>query len=157
MARAPFQVLVLPFRRGPDGLAFAVFRRADGDGTLWQGLAGGGEDDETPEAAARREMGEEAGIDPAAALIALPTKTLIPTDGWKGRQPWADVLQAIPEHAFAVELATGVEPRLSDEHLEYRWLDFAAASARLTWDGNRAALAALRALLDGQGDTHASR
>ena len=147
MARAPFQILVLPFRRGPSGLAFAVFRRADGDGNLWQGLAGGGEDDETPEAAARREMDEEAGIDRAATLIALPTLTRIPTAGWKGRQPWADQLETIPEHAFGVEVAADFQVRLSHEHLEFRWLDVAAAGARLTWEGNRHALAALWALL----------
>lgn len=147
MARAPFQILVLPFRRGAEGPVFAVFRRADGDGTLWQGLAGGGEDDETPEAAARREMGEEAGIDPALTLIPLPTATRIPTDGWKGRQPWADWLETIPEHAFGVEVAADFQVRLSDEHLEFRWLDAAAARALLTWEGNRAALAALGSLL----------
>ena len=41
MPRAPFQVLVLPYRRGDDGAyEFALFRRADA--SLWQGIAGGG-------------------------------------------------------------------------------------------------------------------
>jgi dATP pyrophosphohydrolase len=54
MARAPFQVLVLPYRRRPDGaLEYALFQRADSG--VWQAIAGGGENLETPEAAAARE------------------------------------------------------------------------------------------------------
>lgn len=145
MARAPFQVLVLPWRstagRGPE---FAVLRRADGDGTVWQALSGGGEDDETPEAAARREMSEEAAIDPGSPLSALTSRAEIPTLSWKGRQAWADHLDVIPEYAFAVEVSQGAEIRLSDEHAEMRWLGFEAASALLTYESNRAALAELR-------------
>ena len=51
--RAPFQILVIPFRRTAAGLEFAVLRRSDAD--YWQFVAGGGEDDETPLQAARRE------------------------------------------------------------------------------------------------------
>ena len=40
MARAPFQILVFPYRRRGDKFEFALFRRAD-DG-YWQGIAGGG-------------------------------------------------------------------------------------------------------------------
>ncbi|MDP9310318.1 MAG: hypothetical protein M3R24_05410 [Chloroflexota bacterium] len=47
MARAPFQVLVFPYHQRSDGIyVFAVFRRADDP--YWQGIAGGGEGDETP-------------------------------------------------------------------------------------------------------------
>ena len=58
MARAPFQVLVLPFRRtGGGGVEFAVLRRRDLG--LWQGVAGGGEDGEAPGQAAVREASED--------------------------------------------------------------------------------------------------
>lgn len=44
--RAPFQVLVLPFRKTTSGTEYALFRRSDsGD---WQTIAGGGDDGETP-------------------------------------------------------------------------------------------------------------
>lgn len=39
---------------------YAIFSRSDAG--YWQGVAGGGEDDETPIQAARRELAEEAGI-----------------------------------------------------------------------------------------------
>lgn len=47
MKRAPYQILVLPFRRlkGSDPL-YAIFRRADCG--VWQGVAGGGESNESP-------------------------------------------------------------------------------------------------------------
>ena len=46
MARAPFQVLVLLFRRTEDGgVEYGVLCRSD-DGN-WQGVAGGGEERET--------------------------------------------------------------------------------------------------------------
>lgn len=49
--RAPFQVLVLPYRRTEGGLFYAVFRRLDC--AYWQGLAGG-EVREAPPQAARQ-------------------------------------------------------------------------------------------------------
>jgi dATP pyrophosphohydrolase len=150
-APAPFQVLILPCRPAAEaGWQFAVFRRADGDGTLWQFLAGGGEDGEIPEAAARREMAEEAGIDPASALISLAARGAIPTAGFKGRYPWADELDMIPEYAFAVPLPVGFTLQLSHEHLEIRWLGYEAALALLAFESNRVALAELKARLDGQ-------
>src|SRR5437868_2175553 len=67
MGRAPFQVLVILFRRTASrDVEYAVFRRSD-DGA-WQGIAGGGEDDETALEAARRETFEEGGIPPRTPL-----------------------------------------------------------------------------------------
>ncbi|HEY2253948.1 MAG TPA: NUDIX domain-containing protein, partial [Planctomycetaceae bacterium] len=63
MPRAPFQVLVIPFRRIDGGsFVYALFRRQQATGGYWQWIAGGGEDDESPLEAARREALEEAGI-----------------------------------------------------------------------------------------------
>ena len=77
MARAPLQVLVFPYRFAEGGaLQFALFRRSDGAGDVWQAVSGGAEDDETPEAAARREMNEEAGIPRDADLTALEHRQL---------------------------------------------------------------------------------
>jgi dATP pyrophosphohydrolase len=60
VGRAPFEVVVFPFRLDSAEPRFAVFSRSDA--SYWQAIAGGGEDDETPVEAARREMAEEAGI-----------------------------------------------------------------------------------------------
>lgn len=58
MARAQFQVLIIPYRMASDDKPeYAVTKRADID--AWQFLSGGGEDHETPIQAARREANEE--------------------------------------------------------------------------------------------------
>ncbi|HDL04546.1 MAG TPA: hypothetical protein ENH25_10500 [candidate division Zixibacteria bacterium] len=56
MARAPFQVLVIPYYKDENGnIVYAVFKRRPDNGDFWQPIAGGGEDDETPLQAACRE------------------------------------------------------------------------------------------------------
>ena len=78
MARAPFPVLVLPHRRRDDGVtAYAVFRRRD-DAMVRQAIAGGGEDNETPLEAARREAWEEAGIETSRPYVELDSRASIP-------------------------------------------------------------------------------
>lgn len=141
MARAPLQILVFPFRAAAGGgFEYAVFRRADGDGTVWQAISGGAEDDETAEAAARREMAEEGGIDPAAPLIALDARASIPAHGFAASAEWGADVYVIPEYAFAVRLAPGQALALSHEHAEHRWLAYDDARALLSWDSNRVAL-----------------
>jgi 8-oxo-dGTP pyrophosphatase MutT (NUDIX family) len=67
--RAPYQVLVLIFRRTGQNIEYALLRRADGGG--WQGVAEGSEDAEAPLAAARRELWEEAGIADALRAVVV--------------------------------------------------------------------------------------
>lgn len=68
MARAPFQIFVLPFRIvGRERFEYALFKRRDA--ADWQGIAGGGEDSETPLVAAKREAFEEARIPPSCGLF----------------------------------------------------------------------------------------
>jgi dATP pyrophosphohydrolase len=74
--RAAFQFLVLPYRQSADGLQYALFRRADAD--YWQGVAGGGEADESPLQAARRETAEEAGLVGDHEFVALDARATIP-------------------------------------------------------------------------------
>ncbi|MBC8072756.1 MAG: NUDIX pyrophosphatase [Deltaproteobacteria bacterium] len=140
MARAPFNVLVIPFCRSERGYRFAVLHRSDAE--MWQFVAGGGEADETPAEAARREASEEAGIVDATRWTALESTASIPRSAFPGA-PWPDTLEVIPEHCFAVELELETLA-LSHEHDRHEWLDYAAAYARLTWDSNGTALAELR-------------
>ena len=49
MSRAPFQVLVLPYKITPDNeILYAVLKRESSTGGYWQGNAGGGENGESP-------------------------------------------------------------------------------------------------------------
>ncbi len=75
MARAPLQILVLPYRHlaleRSAQFEYAVFSRADYP--CWQFIAGGAEDQESPLEAASREAFEEAGIESGCTYIALDT------------------------------------------------------------------------------------
>jgi dATP pyrophosphohydrolase len=149
MPRAPFQVLVLPYRRRPGGdYEFAVFRRADAG--YWQGLAGGGEDGETPEQAARREGLEEAGIPLDAPYQALDSLASIPVIHFRDSHRWGEAVYVIPEHAFGVAVGDHTL-RLSTEHTEVRWVSGAEAQRLVRFDSNRVALWELQQRLDGRG------
>jgi dATP pyrophosphohydrolase len=146
MPRAPLQVMVLPFRIVGEGVfEYAVLRRNDNG--HWQGVAGGGEDDESPAQAARRETQEEIGLDHACPLFALESKAIVPVHCFADRKIWPEDLTHVPEYAFAVD-ATGAEITLSEEHSVYRWLCYEEAAAMLTYDSNRAALKELHERLN---------
>ena len=143
--RAPFQVLILPYRFTDEGLKFGVFRRSDGE--VYQFVSGGGEDDETPLAAAKRELFEETGIR-VNTLIELKSIAYIPTNVYAAshRANWPKDLYVLPEHSFAFEC--NAEPALSDEHLGYEWLIFDDAWEKLTYDSNRTAMHEIKCILE---------
>ncbi len=119
MTRAPFQVLVVPWRRHGSSLEAAVFHRADHD--LWQFVSGGGELAETPLEAARREAHEEAGIPLDAPYLALTSTTMLPACWFAAWPTWpADVLM-IPEHAFAVEVGELPLELSAEARVWWRW------------------------------------
>ena len=137
MARAPFQVLVLPWRRGERGFEVAVFHRADYD--AWQFVSGGGEDGETPDDAAHREGHEEAGIPRNAPYQRLDTMASIPASWFRAWATWPAHVLVVPEYAFAVEV--GIDAlHVSDEHRAMRWCSRQQAMALLQFDSNRTAL-----------------
>jgi dATP pyrophosphohydrolase len=137
MARAPFQVLVFPYRIIDDNkILYAVFRRVDAG--YWQGIAGGGEDDETPLEAARREAFEEAGIDAPDGFIELDSHFTVPAEEVAG-MIWGQKVLVLPECCFGVEVKDETIV-LSDEHDAFRWLNYEAARTLLHWDSNKNAL-----------------
>lgn len=137
MPRAPFQILVLPYRKTRDALEFAVLRRSDY--LCWQGIAGGGEDSETPLKAAKREASEEAGISGACYFLPLQASCTLPVLLFEDNGTWDPALYVVPEHSFGAD-CTGQTPVLSQEHDTLEWLPYAEAHARLTYDSNRTAL-----------------
>ena len=66
--RAAFQILAIPYRIIDGTPRYCVFHRADHD--QWQFIAGGGENEETPLEAAKRETFDEGGVQ-ASKWIAL--------------------------------------------------------------------------------------
>ncbi|MEV0093693.1 NUDIX domain-containing protein [Streptomyces sp. NPDC050738] len=137
MPRAPFQILVLPFRHADDQFEFAVLRREDMN--IWQAVAGGGENDETPAQAALREAAEELGLARPTPLYPLQTTASVPARFFADRVHWPTGTYVVPEYAFATDL-TGIEITLSQEHTALEWRDYKAAHDALRFDSNRTAL-----------------
>ena len=109
MPRAPFQVLVLLYRRGAgNSLEFAVLCRAD-DG-CWQGVASGGEGNSTPLEAAKREAVEEAGIPAEAEYIELESVCSVPVYLFRDAAVRENARYVIPEYSFGAD-CTGLKAR----------------------------------------------
>lgn len=139
LERAPFQVLVLPFRIDGENVVYAILRREPGSGGYWQGIAGGGQWDESPLEAARREALEEAAIDPASDYIQLEARCTIPVTSIAGFQ-WGLEVLLVPEYSFGVELQRDHDISLSSEHTEFQWTSYERAHELLRWDSNKTAL-----------------
>ncbi|MBR6742604.1 MAG: NUDIX domain-containing protein [Clostridia bacterium] len=139
MARQPLQAHIFLYRKAKNGFEYAIFRRSD-HSECWQGICGGMEDDETVEQGAIRELFEESGVVPASPLHRLETVSYIPT--WifskEERQVWGEDVFVFPMYYFALEYDG--EIRLSEEHTEYRWLDYPSAKRLLYFDDQRTAL-----------------
>ena len=133
--RAPYQVLIFPFLKEENKYYYAIFKRKDLK--MWQGIAGGGEGDEKPIEAMKRELYEETSIDKEAHYIRLASMTTIPAVNICGLK-WKDTIM-IPEFAFGVE-AQSKKLKISKEHTEYLWLSCEDAIDKLKYDSNKSAL-----------------
>ena len=149
MARAPFQVLVYPYRKTSRGqIEYALMKRAD-DG-YWQAIAGGGEDDETPLEAAKRETCEESGISPVSDFLQLDTIEDVPVTEFRDSYIWGDDVYVIPQYCFGVA-AQDIQIVISREHTAYKWFVYEEAHKLIKYDGNKTALWELDKRLKGRG------
>ena len=149
MARAPFNVLVYPYHRlGDELFEYALLKRADAG--FWQGVSGGGEDDETPLQAARRETYEETGLSSNSNFLKLDAVEPIPVITFGNSHLWGEDIYIIPQYGFGVQAAER-ELILSAEHTTYQWLRYEQAYQLLKYDGNKTALWELDKRLRGRG------
>lgn len=137
MARAPMQVLLLPYRKLRDSYEYLVFHRSDH--AFWQGIAGGAEDTETPLEAVKREAFEEAAIPKEFYFWKLDSFATVPAGAFRAWKDWPSETYVVPEHCFAVDLKD-FSVQLSVEHTDCCWCDFEEASELLKWDSNKNAL-----------------
>jgi dATP pyrophosphohydrolase len=135
--RAPFQILVVPYRRQLRRLEVAVLHRSDHD--IWQFVSGGGEDGETPLAAAVRESHEEAGLPATLAYEPLAAMTMVPASWFSAWADWPAGTLVIPEHAFAVDVGA-LDVVIGEEHRAVRWVCYDDAIQTLRFDSNKTAL-----------------
>ena len=139
MARALFQVLVLPYRLLNHGIEYAVFKRSGFDDDFWQGITGGGQDAETPSETAIRETWEESKISRDSDFIQLDSFFSVPVYFFGDSHLWRKDKYVIPMYCFGVK-AGGQEIILSDEHTEFKWLTFEDATEILKFENNKYAL-----------------
>jgi dATP pyrophosphohydrolase len=125
-----------------------LLRRADLG--WWQGVTGGGEDDETPLETARRETFEETGISPGAAFLRLDTVIWVRVTTFSYSHIWGDEVYVIPVYCFGVQ-APDRRIALSHEHTAVLWLPYEDAYRLAEYDGNKTALWELDRRLRGLG------
>lgn len=138
IVRAPLQVLVILYKKEKDEILYGIGLRSTRN--IWQFVAGGGEDKETPIEAAVRELREETSINiKKEDLIVLDSKATIPVVNVTGTYTWGKDVFVVPEYAFAIN-ATNFQIKLSNEYTEFKWLKYDKAMEILTYDSNKTAL-----------------
>lgn len=147
--RATFQILAIPYKYKNGIPIYCVLHRSDYD--QWQFIAGGGEDDEPPREAAKREILEEGGFR-SVNIISLKSMCYIPVENFPKRHlyGWSDDIYVIPEYAFGFECVNDLA--LSHEHTKLIWLPYDEAKEKLQWDSNKTALYELNCILSKQQD-----
>lgn len=116
---------------------YLLLKRSPAKGGFWQSVSGRREArDASFSDAVDREVREETGFEPQATIdLGWSTNFTLPKNRiWR-------------LHAFAVEVASITAPRLSVEHIEFRWLPYADAHVLLYWQDNKEALRRLVMLL----------
>ena len=133
------QVLVIPYKVVDGMPQYCIFKRSDA--LYWQFIAGGGEDDETPLEAARREAFEEASLEMTLPYYQLKSTFHVPADciSDKHRKYWSADTFVLPEYCFAVRVDNEAI-KLSREHTEYIWTTYEKAKEMLYWETNKVAL-----------------
>ena len=108
--RQPHQILAFPFIKENDKYLFGIFCR-NGSKEVWQGIAGGVEENETYIEACQREAFEEAGITDFSNVIELESMCTIPVPNvtkkflygpsfWNATvPPFYKTLSCLPYHA----------------------------------------------------------
>ena len=134
--RKPYQVLIFPYIKTEKGYLYAIFKRKDLK--FWQGISGGGENEETPIQSAKREAFEEAKIDKSSRFIMLDSMTTIPTAN-VGNYKWEENVLVLPEYSFGVEVFSR-NLKIGKEHSAYKWLPYKKAENLLKYDSNKSAL-----------------
>ncbi len=136
--RAPYQTLTILYKEKDNKILYAIFYRSSHP--IWQFVSGGGEDNETPLETVVREIMEETSIVVDKKEIEqLDSKTTIPVINITGEYTWGKNVYVIPEYTFAIKLKN-CNIKLSNEHKEYKWVEYDEAIKKLKYDSNKTAL-----------------
>ena len=108
---------------------------------LWQGVAGKIEDGETASQTAIRELKEETDLTPYKMFVADHVSSFY--------ESHFDRINLVPVFGIEVRSKNIV---LSEEHYEYKWLEFDKAYSRLTWNGQKKGLKVIYEMLNSDDD-----
>jgi len=116
------------FRQTDGALRFLLLKRNKDKlyEHLWQGVAGKIEGNETASEAAIRELREETGLEPVRMFVADYVSRFY--------ESYQDRINLVP--VFGIEVDS-VEVKLSEEHVDYKWVDIYEALDTLVWRGQK--------------------
>ena len=131
------------FNRKSKEIRFLLLKRAKTKiyEHLWQGVAGKIEAGEAAWEAAIRELKEETGLEPVRMFVADHVSKFYEAHG--------DWVNMVPVFGIEVE---DEEVKLSDEHCEFKWVDFNTAHQTLIWSGQKDGIAAVFNMLNSDDD-----
>jgi len=126
------------YKKSDNGFDFLILKRADTKiyEHLWQGVAGKIEKNEKSWQAAIRELKEETGLNPRKIFIADHVS--------KFYEAHQDRINFVP--VFGIEV-NNEKVILSNEHCDYKWVDFETASSYLVWNGQKKGIHAVNQML----------
>ena len=131
------------FNRKSKEIRFLLLKRAKTKiyEHLWQGVAGKIEAGEASWEAAIRELKEETGFEPVRIFVADHVSKFYEAHG--------DRVNLVPVYGIEVD---NEEVILSDEHCEFKWVDFNTAHQTLIWSGQKDGIAAVFNMLNSDDD-----
>tara|TARA_X000000368_G_C22695284_1_gene564378 strand:- start:139 stop:621 length:483 start_codon:yes stop_codon:yes gene_type:complete len=126
------------YKKSDNGFDFLILKRADTKiyEHLWQGVAGKIEKNEKSWQAAIRELKEETGLNPRKIFIADHVS--------KFYEAHQDRINFVP--VFGIEV-NNEKVTLSNEHCDYKWVDFETASSHLVWNGQKKGIHAVNQMI----------
>ena len=127
------------FHQKSDGIKFLIMKRAKTKmyEHLWQGVAGKIEVGETAPEAAIRELKEETGFEPFRMFVADHVSKFYETHG--------DRINLVP--VFGIEVDRE-DVKISEEHCDFKWVDFETARDTLVWKGQKEGITAVNNMLN---------
>jgi dihydroneopterin triphosphate diphosphatase len=137
--RIPIQVNVFCFTLKDHEILYLLLKRSDYRNPCWQGVTGAPFPQEALVDAAKREVFEETGLT-IKKIEQTDYSFSYPIPGWH-RWRFEPETKIIEEYVFSAKLDNISDNiRLSDEHCDFKWIDFQTAISLLSWETNKEAL-----------------